>query len=113
MSLFAGCNGLCPAGVAGQCARSPPRSAVVTYGGGAKPLAARGMPFGERRAAAALSFARRRMHYPLHRFGGMVYTVILQRARPKVKHKAHSAAFARAKNLHNLSYKRKDLFMEM
>ena len=53
------------------------------------------------------------MHYPLHRFGGMVYTVILQRARPKVKHKAHSAAFTRAKNLHNLSYKRKDLFMEM
>ena len=77
------------------------------------PVPAGGWGLGQGGAGAALSFARRRMHYPLHRFGGMVYTVILQRARPKVKHKAHSAAFTRAKNLHNLSYKRKDLFMEM
>ena len=49
----------------------------------------------------------------LIRFKRMQGYEALQRARPKVKHKAHSAAFTRAKNLHNLSYKRKDLFMEM
>lgn len=93
--------------------RSPPRSAVVTYGGGAKPLAARGMPFGERRAAAALSFAR-----PAHALSASslwrdgVHCYLTTRAS---KSQAQSAfrRFHTAKNLHNLSYKRKDLFMEM